>query len=148
MKRSFPLISIENVEYDETHDPTSFHLIFSNFTELLQAETVEEAKDWVQKITEGRISIVPTWTSIFCNIVQPYIWLLYQGLVLCAACTKWYPLPEQSRSFDEPFSNEMQMHEGQTKYLVPVKQPEGEDEQPSQVKSHTCTRLVWVNKLT
>ena len=53
VKRSFPLISIEKVEYNETHDPTIFHLIFSNFTEVLQAETAEEAKDWVEKIGDG-----------------------------------------------------------------------------------------------
>ena len=53
VKRSFPLISIEKVEYSETHDPTIFRLIFSNFIEILQAETAEEASDWVEKISEG-----------------------------------------------------------------------------------------------
>ena len=53
VKRSFPLISIEKVEYSKTHDPTIFRLIFSNFIEILQAETAEEANDWVEKISEG-----------------------------------------------------------------------------------------------
>ena len=35
---------------------------------------------------------------------------------------------------------EVQMHEGQTNYLVPAKQPENGDEQRSQVESYT--RLV------
>lgn len=52
--RSFPLTSIEKVEYDEMLEPTIFHLLFSNFTEVLQAETAEEASDWVEKIVEGR----------------------------------------------------------------------------------------------
>lgn len=56
MKRSFPLISIEKVEYNDEHEPTIFRLIFSSFIEILQAETKEEAKDWVEKITEGSIN--------------------------------------------------------------------------------------------
>ena len=53
VKRSFPLTSVETVEYDETKDPTKFQLIFSNSIESLQAETTEEASDWVEKIIEG-----------------------------------------------------------------------------------------------
>ena len=53
VKRTFPLISIEKIEYDETQKATIFRLIFSNFTEILQAETIEEASDWVEKISEG-----------------------------------------------------------------------------------------------
>ena len=56
MKRSFPLIGIEKVEYNEIYNPTIFRLIFPNFIEILQAEKAEEAKDWVEKITEGKIS--------------------------------------------------------------------------------------------
>ena len=52
VKRSFPLTSVETVEYDEK-DPTTFQLIFSNCIEILQAETAEEASDWVEKIVEG-----------------------------------------------------------------------------------------------
>ena len=57
VKRSFPLTSIETVEYDETNDPTKFQLVFSNCIESLQAETTEEASDWVEKIVEGCISV-------------------------------------------------------------------------------------------
>ena len=53
VKRSFPLTSVETVEYDETKDPTKFQLVFSNSIESLQAETTEEASDWVEKIIEG-----------------------------------------------------------------------------------------------
>lgn len=56
MKRSFPLISIEKVEYNDTDEPTIFRLIFSNFIEVLQAEAVEEASDWVKKISDGMLS--------------------------------------------------------------------------------------------
>lgn len=53
VKRSFPLISIEKVAYSETHNPTIFQLIFSNFTEVLQAETAEDAEEWVDEIRDG-----------------------------------------------------------------------------------------------
>lgn len=54
VKRSFPLTSVEAVKYDKTNDPTRFQLIFSNCIEILQAETAEEASDWVEKIVEGQ----------------------------------------------------------------------------------------------
>lgn len=53
VKRSFPLTSIEEVEYDEANEPTTFRLVFSNCIEVLQAETQDEASDWVEKIVEG-----------------------------------------------------------------------------------------------
>ena len=53
MKRSFPLISVEKVDYDEASDPTRFILAFSNFTEILRASSAKEAKDWVEKIIDG-----------------------------------------------------------------------------------------------
>jgi hypothetical protein len=53
VKRSFPLTSIEEVEYDEANEPATFRLVFSNCIEVLQAETREEASDWVEKIVEG-----------------------------------------------------------------------------------------------
>ena len=53
VKRSFPLTSVEMVEYDKTKDPTKFQLVFSNCIEILQAETAEETSDWVEKIVEG-----------------------------------------------------------------------------------------------
>lgn len=53
VKRSFPLTSVEKVEYDEVNDPTTFVIAFSDCIEVLHAETAEEASDWVDKITEG-----------------------------------------------------------------------------------------------
>ena len=41
------------MEYDEENEPTTFRLIFSNCIEVLQAETSDEASDWVEKIVEG-----------------------------------------------------------------------------------------------
>ena len=41
------------MEYDEENEPTTFRLIFSNCIEVLQAETPDEASDWVEKIVEG-----------------------------------------------------------------------------------------------
>lgn len=41
------------MEYDEEKEPTIFHLVFSNCIEVLQAETRDEASDWVEKIVEG-----------------------------------------------------------------------------------------------
>ena len=53
VKRSFPLTSIEEVEYDKENKSTTFHLLFSNCIEILQAETALEASDWVEKIVDG-----------------------------------------------------------------------------------------------
>lgn len=53
MKRSYPLTSVEDVEYKEAEDPTSFRLIFSTYIMILQAETADEAKDWVECINNG-----------------------------------------------------------------------------------------------
>lgn len=41
------------MEYDQVNKPTAFRLVFSNCIEVLQAETAEEANDWVEKIVEG-----------------------------------------------------------------------------------------------
>ena len=53
VKRRFPLTSIEKVEYKAANEPTIFRLIFSNYIEILQAETPEEASDWAEKIKTG-----------------------------------------------------------------------------------------------
>ena len=53
MRRSFPLISVVKVEYDESNDPTRFILAFSNCMEILRAHSAAEAKDWVENIEEG-----------------------------------------------------------------------------------------------
>ena len=58
VKRSFPLTSIEKVEYDKVeydkeNKSTTFRLLFSNCIEILQAETALEASDWVEKIVDG-----------------------------------------------------------------------------------------------
>ena len=55
VKRSYPLTSVEEVEYKEAEDPTSFRLIFSTYIMILQAETADEAKDWVECINNGEI---------------------------------------------------------------------------------------------
>ena len=52
MKRSYPLTAVEKVEY-ETSNPLCFQLVFSTYVMTLQAESEEDAKDWVQKINEG-----------------------------------------------------------------------------------------------
>lgn len=54
VKRSFPLTSIEEVKYDDSTDATTFQLVLSNCVEVLKAETVEDARDWVEKIVSGK----------------------------------------------------------------------------------------------
>ena len=58
-KRSFPLTSIETVDYDESSDPKRFCLTFSNSIEILQAQTIEDASDWVEKIVQGEFIHFP-----------------------------------------------------------------------------------------
>lgn len=53
MKRSYPLTAVEGVEYDESTNPLSFKVLFSTYGLCLQAESAEDAKDWVEKINEG-----------------------------------------------------------------------------------------------
>ena len=53
VKRSFPLTSIEKVEYNAGTEPNIFRLIFSDYIEILRAETPEEASDWAQLIRTG-----------------------------------------------------------------------------------------------
>ena len=50
VEHSYSLPNIEKLHYD---DATSFHLSFPTFTTVLQAETAEEAKDWIEKIKTG-----------------------------------------------------------------------------------------------
>ena len=49
------MTAIEKVDYDEATNPVTFKLIFSTYIMTLQAETKEEARDWVQKINEGNV---------------------------------------------------------------------------------------------
>ena len=42
--------------YKELEDPTAFRLIFSTYIMILQAETADEAKDWVECINNGEIT--------------------------------------------------------------------------------------------
>ena len=74
VKRSFPLTSVETVEYDESNDPTRFQLVFSNCIEVVQAETAEEASDWVEKIVEGECYQIPHLLHTFqdCYIFYPH----------------------------------------------------------------------------
>ena len=56
VRRSFPLTSIEKIEYEpdsKEPGPRVFKLLFPTHIMMLQAETVEDAKDWVEKIREG-----------------------------------------------------------------------------------------------
>jgi hypothetical protein len=97
VKRSFPLTSVETVEYDETKDPTKFQLVFSNSIEILQAETTEEASDWVEKIVEGYIS-VNYYVCIILLGYEKYSFLSHHT----TACTKWHPsLPLEEESYYE-----------------------------------------------
>ena len=57
IKRNYPLTSIEAVEYKEKEDPTNFRLIFSTYIMILQAETADEAKDWVECINNGEYAM-------------------------------------------------------------------------------------------
>ena len=43
------------MEYEEAKEPTIFRLNFSNGIEILRADSQEEAKDWVEKIVEGKV---------------------------------------------------------------------------------------------
>ena len=87
VKRSFPLTSVETVEYDEINDPTKFQLIFSNCIEILQAETTEEASDWVEKIVEGFIS-----ESIYENYCQTSFFLSRQHVLSGTLHHQWRSL--------------------------------------------------------
>ena len=55
VEHSYSLSNIEKVDYNEVINLIleSFRLIFPTFTIILQAETAEEAKDWVEKIRTG-----------------------------------------------------------------------------------------------
>ena len=72
VKRSFPLTSIEKVEYSADNKSTIFRLIFSNYIEIfLKADTPEDASDWVEKIRTGEF-IQP----VKINFWPPYIYIL------------------------------------------------------------------------
>ena len=56
VRRSFPLTSIEKIEYEpdsKEPGPRAFKLLFPTYIMTLQAETIEDAKDWVEKIEKG-----------------------------------------------------------------------------------------------
>lgn len=46
------------MEYDEANESNAFRLIFFNYIEVLQAETPDEASDWVEKIVEGENTVL------------------------------------------------------------------------------------------
>lgn len=54
VKRSYPLTAVEKVEYDNVQNPLLFKLVFSTYILSLQAESEEDARDWVEKINSGR----------------------------------------------------------------------------------------------
>ena len=88
VKRSFPLTSIEKVEYNAGNEPNIFRLIFSNYVEILRAETPEEASDWAQKIRTGED-----------HIQLEYYHLHYPKFL--AECRKWRPLITQDSILDD-----------------------------------------------
>ena len=56
MRRSFPLTSIEKIEYDSDSKepgPRVFKLLFPTYVMTLEAETSEDAEDWVKEIRTG-----------------------------------------------------------------------------------------------
>ena len=53
IEHSYSLSTVEKLNYDDVINPASFHLVFPNFTIILQADTQEEIKDWVEKIRTG-----------------------------------------------------------------------------------------------
>ena len=66
IKRSYPLTSIEDVKYSET-DSTTFEIIFATYIMTLQADTAEEAKDWVKAINDGECYMerLATYVSMY-----------------------------------------------------------------------------------
>ena len=63
VRRSFPLTSIEKIEYEpdsKEPGPRVFKLLFPTDIMMLQAETIEDAKDWVEKIREGGFGMILT----------------------------------------------------------------------------------------
>ena len=50
LEHSYPLSNVEKLHYD---DATYFQLFFPSFTIVLRAGTVEEAKDWVERMVKG-----------------------------------------------------------------------------------------------
>ena len=60
VRRSFPLTSIEKIEYEpdsKEPGPKIFRLFFPTDVMTLQANSREDAKDWVEKIDNGRFGI-------------------------------------------------------------------------------------------
>ena len=58
VKRSYPLTAVEKVEYDNTQNPLLFKLVFSTYILSLQADTEEDARDWVEKINDGEQQVM------------------------------------------------------------------------------------------
>ena len=90
VKRSFPLTSIQKVEYNPENEPTIFRLIFSNYIEILQADTPEEASDWVDKIRTGE------WGHS-----RPWSHLLSIFIVCLSECMKWCPMKPKGSTLDD-----------------------------------------------
>lgn len=53
VKRSYPLTSVKDVKYNEETERNVFYVIFSTYIMTLEAETEDEAKDWVKSIDDG-----------------------------------------------------------------------------------------------
>ena len=115
VKRSFPLTSVETVDYGESSDPKKFRITFSNCIEILQAQTVEDANDWVEKIVQGEsYSVSPCLsTSGF-------------EFSLSTACAKWHVSLVEDSPLDE----------------ISAEKPESTDMQDAQSSIHSITRLA------
>ena len=83
VKRSFPLTSVETVDYDESGDPKRFCLTFSNSVEILQAQTAEDASDWVEKIVQGESHVLPHYLQIAMSLQ----WRIFH---ICSMCQVAY----------------------------------------------------------
>ena len=100
-KRSFPLTSVETVDYDESSDPKKFYLTFSNCVEILQAQTAGDASDWVEKIVQGDLLPPLLLPAPLVPVDLVSIIIIFVEFFIFTACAKWHiPMIEDS-STDE-----------------------------------------------
>ena len=76
VRRTFPLTSIEKIEYkpdSKEPGPRVFKLIFPTDIITLQAESKEDANDWVEKIENGSYTFKGTCTLVTA-IIGDLVW--------------------------------------------------------------------------
>lgn len=61
MENSYLLSTVNKITDDGALGPTSFHLVLPTSTITLQAESQEDAKDWVEKINSGEYRMVSVY---------------------------------------------------------------------------------------